>query len=125
MYYNKYKASRAEKEKCLPTIAKILKLAMSARKSGILHLEELIAKEKNVFLKTGISMLVDAIEPEIVRDVLESLILADDYTAGQELKRRILMEGIICIQEGYNPRVIELRLRSMLGEEYIDRPSMM
>lgn len=50
----------------------IVELAQQARKDGLLSLEGRIEDFDNRFLKEGLSMVVDGIEPDYIRDMLET-----------------------------------------------------
>jgi hypothetical protein len=66
-------------------------------------------------------MVVDAVEPRLVADVMQYTIIAGQYKGAALLERLLLAEGILSIQAGDNPRIIEYKLLSMLGEEYMER----
>lgn len=53
-------------------IKKIVNWAMTARKEGLLGLENLAEKEKDTFAKKGLELLVDGSEPDSIRRSLES-----------------------------------------------------
>ena len=52
-------------------IKKIVYWSSMARKEGLLGLESIIEKEKDLFAKKGLQLLVDGNEPEVIRDCLE------------------------------------------------------
>jgi chemotaxis protein MotA len=187
----------SNKKKQDPTeiIREIVQLAQTARKEGLLSLEAVIDKSENKFMKKGLSMVVDGIEQQFVRDLLNLEIecMEDRHRAGasiwtagggaaptlgvlgavigligalgnlndieklghmiagafvatlygiflgyvichpyaSRLKRksheeahmlRIMMEGILSVQAGENPKSIEMKLLTMLDpkerEEY-------
>ena len=54
------------------TIKKLVEYAMQARRDGILSLESAVGNENNAFLKKGLQMAVDGMEPDIVRTLLET-----------------------------------------------------
>lgn len=54
------------------TIKKLVEYAMQARRDGILSLESAVGNEDNAFLKKGLQMAVDGMEPDIVRTLLET-----------------------------------------------------
>jgi chemotaxis protein MotA len=60
------------------TISKLARWAGVARKDGLLGLEKVSEKEKDLFAKKGLQMLVDGIEPEVIRRVLESDLVLDE-----------------------------------------------
>ena len=115
------KFTEADKEKCIPTINKIIELANIARREGVLALELEIEQEDNIFIKTAIEMILDGTAPETVEHILHNLILAESYSGSQLLDRLLVSEGVLAIQKGENPNIITLKLSAMLGEKYILR----
>ena len=111
-----------EKESCIEVIYTLLDLANEARKRGILVLEDEVSQEEeNIFLKHGISLVVDGTDPDLLKDVLETMILGDGHTGAALLERLIMLKGIQAIQAGENPRIMAYRLSAMLGEAYVSR----
>ncbi|MFN3164700.1 MAG: motility-associated protein, partial [Pseudohongiellaceae bacterium] len=53
------------------TIEKIVEWSQTARKEGLLSLQELAEEETDAFSKNGLQMLADGNEPESVRGILE------------------------------------------------------
>lgn len=54
------------------TIRKIISLSNTARKEGLLALEEAANEIEDDFLKKGILLIVDGTDPELVRSILET-----------------------------------------------------
>lgn len=52
-------------------IENIVDMSRTSRKNGLLSLEQLIEGMDNEFMKKGLRMVVDGIEPEYIREVLE------------------------------------------------------
>lgn len=52
-------------------IVKFTDLSRKARREGLLSLEDEIAEIEDEFLKKGLQMVVDGIEPETIKDILE------------------------------------------------------
>ncbi len=169
-------------------ITKIIELSNTARKEGLLALEEATESIEDVFLKKGIMLVVDGTEPDLVRNILETEIIAIEarhnevstfwakigemtpawgmigtliglvnmlgnlsdpnaigpamaiallttmygsmvanlvaiplsekmkIRSGQEMVlKEIIVEGLLSIQAGENPRVIEEKLKSFLS----------
>lgn len=61
----------ADKKDLLNIINKIVDYAKTARKDGVLALENFIEKEDNKFLEKGIRLVIDGTEPDVIKDVLE------------------------------------------------------
>lgn len=75
------KVAFSNKDKDLPTLILYFKdLAFKTRKNGLLSIEgEITADDKmNPFIKKGLQMIVDGVEPQAVREILE---LEADMTA--------------------------------------------
>ncbi len=53
-------------------IIKVLELANTARREGLLALEEAVADIKDEFLKKGVGLIVDGTDPELVKSILET-----------------------------------------------------
>jgi len=67
-------------------INRVVSWAQSARKEGLLGLENIAERERDKFSKKGLQMLVDGSEPDVIRHVLETdLIVAEqrDHDAVQ------------------------------------------
>jgi chemotaxis protein MotA len=180
-------AFKAREYKPLELIVFMTELARKARREGLLALEDEIGKLDDPFFQKGLRMVVDAIDPEIIREVLETdmeyteerhqlgqrvyrtwaslapafgmigtligLIqmlakLNDPKALGpgmavalittfygtimanllftplagklalrgerEMLIRRLILEGLISIQSGINPRILEEKLKSFL-----------
>ncbi|SEK49502.1 chemotaxis protein MotA [Pseudoxanthomonas sp. GM95] len=54
------------------TLAKIVEWSNTARKQGLLGLEAQVKEQDNPFIKKGLQMVVDGIEPDSIRNVLET-----------------------------------------------------
>lgn len=53
-------------------VTQLMKFAEAARREGILALEQGIKEVDDAFMKTGLQMVVDGVEGDIVREVLET-----------------------------------------------------
>jgi chemotaxis protein MotA len=110
-----------EKSACLPVIDRIVELATLARSKGLSALEQLMENEKNFFLKTATMLIVDANDPDVVKEMLQKLILTANHCGAELLGRLIILQGIMRIAAGYSPRLIRQELNMMLGEKYLLR----
>ena len=52
--------------------------AITARRDGLLGLENIAEKEKDLFAKKGLQLLVDGSEPEVIRHVLETDLIVSE-----------------------------------------------
>lgn len=71
----------------IDTIFRFSILSKRARRDGLLSLEDEITKVEDNFLKKGLQMVVDGIEPEVIREILELEIgeMEDRHLAGASL----------------------------------------
>lgn len=63
--------SDKQKEDPIEIVKQIVVMAQATRKNGLLSLEQDIEKMENRFLKKGLGMVVDGIDPDYIKDVLE------------------------------------------------------
>lgn len=176
----------------LEVIEILTDMARKARREGLLALEDDISRIDDAFFAKGVQMMVDAIDPEVIRDILETdleyteqrhrlgqnvyrtwgtlapafgmigtligliqmLANLDDPSAlgpsmavalittfygavmanlvfipmagklalrseEELLLKRVMLEGIIAIQSGMNPRILELKLMAFLSPKEI------
>jgi len=59
------------KQDMVEIIKKLIGFAMTARKEGLLSLENILKNEENKFLRTGLMMAIDGQEPDYIRSMLE------------------------------------------------------
>jgi len=113
--------TKEEKDACLQIVDLLLDAANTARKNGVLALEEFVKNKNNDFFTFATMLVVDGTDPVLVKNIIEKLIYADDHKGSALLERILLMEGVLSIQAGENPRLIEAKLLSMLGEAYLKK----
>ncbi|MCL2198114.1 MAG: hypothetical protein FWB80_04245 [Defluviitaleaceae bacterium] len=111
--------SNADKDACLPIIDMIIKSAEIARTKGIIALEEHALACENDFYSFGIALIVSGTDPELVKNILNTLVTYGNHKDQALLERLIITDGILSIQEGQNPRIIKAKLHCFLGEEYM------
>lgn len=79
-------------------ISRVVKWSNIARKEGLLSLEGQVATLSDMFERRGLQMLVDGIEPDRLRDLLE--IESDAYEAQLKLSARVWESA-----GGYSPTI--------------------
>lgn len=69
------------------TIDNLVKFAEKARREGILSLENAVEEVDDDFLKSGIRLAVDGVEPELIKDILETELafIEDRHKIGQSI----------------------------------------
>ncbi len=97
-------------------VSQIVALAEKARREGILALEDGIDEIGNSLLRFGIILVVDGNDPGIIGDILCNTLFFQ-AREGDLLQNVVIIEGILGIQEGINPRTLSGRLMSFLGAD--------
>ena len=82
-----------------------------ARQEGILALEKVIRGSDEDFLNYGLRLAVDGTEPDLIMDILETW--RDSLLHQHKTKYDKVIEGIMSIQSGDNPRIIESKLKRL------------
>ena len=107
------------------TIAKMCELALTARKGGLLALEdaayymhELNHKD---YLNTLVMLIVDGTAPELVEELGTAKYFAAGVEGVDALQYLIILFGCLAIQAGENHRIIEEKLLSIVPVEVVQR----
>ena len=109
-----------DKRECLETAKKIVELAAKVRKNGVLALEEEIDSLENEFFKTAVRLVVDSVNPEDIKKILQNHIIAGNYRNRRLFKRMLITEGMLAILQGYSPGYIcDALLASYFGESFL------
>ena len=116
-FARRIRCSQEERRQCLHLISDILLLTKKARSLGLLSLIETIETCPNRFLQKGLQLIVDGEKPHAVREILEISIMAGGFRGRELLERCIILEGLMGIQAGLNPKSIRELLLSFLREE--------
>ncbi|MDP6778949.1 MAG: FliG C-terminal domain-containing protein, partial [Candidatus Latescibacteria bacterium] len=83
-------------------------LAEIARREGILALDSVMKGAGDRFMAAGIRLATDGTEPELIQAILGTWM--ESLLREQEVKYRKTLEGIMSIQSGDNPRIVEQKL---------------
>jgi hypothetical protein len=119
-FSQKIKCDDEEKKECMQLIADLINLSIMARRNGLLSLIKVAEESSSFLLNKGLQLVVDGVTPQVVRNVLESYILAGDFEGKALLERCIILEGVAAIQQGLHPKVTKEFLLSFLGEDSYD-----
>ena len=115
--YDRMHCSREKKKECVKLIASVISLAEKARRMGLLVLEDDFAHLKDPFLKKGLQLVVDGTDPVLVRDILSVVMHSSNLKGVKLLKAVIILEGVLSIQSGDNPRIVADKLSAFLGKD--------
>ena len=105
-----------EKKPLQGKIAEIVNLANITRAQGVLALEQQIEKTDDRLLQIGITLIVDGTDPEVVKNIIDTIIINTNKTGTELLSQLMVREGLLAIQAGYNPSIIKAKLLAYLGD---------
>jgi len=98
-------------------VADLVSLSVMARRNGLLSLIQVAEQRSSFLLSKGLQLVVDGVNPQVVRDIMENYIISGDYAGKDLLERCIILEGVSAIQQGFHPKVTKEFLLSFLGED--------
>ncbi len=111
-------AYNEEEKSLIAAIVRIKRLANTARKKGLLELEESAASIGDTgldrYLKKLLFLVLDGTNPELVEEIGYSLYLSGYYRGYEGLIALIYLEGVLSIQAGEHPMIIEERLYALV-----------
>jgi flagellar motor component MotA len=108
--------SKEDQLSLVPMVMHLKELAEKSKKSGILSLETELGQITDPFLKLGIQLIIDKTEPANMKDILDSDIYYNESNGRELLKKIILREGLLRIQEGDAPRNVLICTKIFLGK---------
>lgn len=108
--------SEEDQESLIPLVFKLKELAETSNKSGLLALENQLATISDPFLNLGVQLIIDRVEPENIRDILDSDIYYNESNGRELLKKIIIREGLLRIQAGDSPRNVLICTKIFLGK---------
>jgi len=98
-------------------IRKIVAMSIIARREGILAIEGVMKNEDVVFLLKGLSLLVDGSDPVLLDEILSGYIVSSGHVGAKLLRLFVIKRGLLALQDGEHPRIIEEMLLSCIGED--------
>ena len=110
-----------EKQPLLKLISEIIHLANFARIEGVLGLEQRLEELDDDLLKLGLALIIDGTDPELVEEIIETYITTSFKTGAELLSQLIVRYGVLYIQNGYNPKIIEAQLKALLGDGFLNQ----
>ena len=106
-FSQKSRCSDEDRQACLKLVSELIALSKVARRNGLLSLVPYADKSSSFLLRKGLHLVVDGVNPQVTREVLESYILSGDYSGKDLLERCIILEGVAAIQKGLHPKVVK------------------
>ena len=119
--------SKTSKDNMNSLIQTLFHLAKKARHKGILALlddmkdfhPDYMSEELVEFIQKIFSLLIDAQEENIIKNIAKNYILATPFDCDEIIQAILWTNGIIMIQQGTNPGITYQYLASMLGIDII------
>jgi flagellar motor component MotA len=112
----KASCSLEDQETLVPLILQLKKLSEIITKQGLLALENELPQIKDSFLNLGVQLIIDKVEVENIKDILDSDIYYNQSNGRELLKKIIIREGLLRIQAGDTPRNVLICTKVFLGK---------
>lgn len=112
----KASCSKEDQESLVPIVLQLKNISELVSKQGVLALENELSQLKDPFLNIGAQLIIDKVEPENIKDVLDSDIYYNHSNGRELLKKIIIREGLLRIQAGDSPRNVLICTKVFLGK---------
>ena len=116
-FFDRARCASVEKFEAVPLASAIVRLALKARRCGLLSLEEDAAVIESDLLRIGLVQIVDGVDPSRVEELLMTRIQVQNISGVRLLCSMIVMDGLLAIQQGEEPWLIRLRIMNYFGED--------
>jgi flagellar motor component MotA len=112
----KASCSREDQESLVEIVLQLKKLSELVTKQGLLALENELSSIKDPFLNIGVQLIIDRVESENIKDILDSDIYYNESNGRELLKKIIIREGLLRMQAGDSPRNVLICTKIFLGK---------
>ncbi|MBQ9607043.1 MAG: hypothetical protein IJV16_07690 [Lachnospiraceae bacterium] len=116
----KGKAKTAGNKALLETCRQIIDIAFVVRREGLPVLEAFTHKIEDKSIAAMIMYAIDGTSSEILEDICWSKYFASELKGYDALIYMLWLKGVLAMQEGENPIVINERLKAMLPPDLVD-----
>jgi len=90
LFYTVFKEAFRKNDQKIPQLIQLfVHLSERARKEGLLSLEDEMADEEDEFIKKGVLLAIDGVEPEVINEIMNAEIIALE---DRHYKGRVLLE---------------------------------
>ena len=110
--------SEEEKRECFEISKGLVELATKVRKNGLLSLDGEITAMYG-FMKTAFELAVDGIHPDIIKETMYKWTIFGNYRGARLLRRLLIIDGVVMIVNGCNPKQIHETLSAYFGEDLL------
>ncbi|MDH4319029.1 MAG: hypothetical protein OEV64_11600 [Desulfobulbaceae bacterium] len=97
-----------DQESLVPVVKELVQLSELVSKKGLLALEDELRNVTDPLLKIGLQLIVDEIDLDNIRDILDSDIYYNESNGRELLKKIIIREGLLRIQAGDPARIVKI-----------------
>lgn len=119
--------NQAESTQCDNNLLSVMNLLMElsnvSRSEGLLALEETVHSFAHApgakYLIAMITQVVDGMEPELVEDINLTRYFSSNLKADNGLIFLMYLKGVLSLQTGENPRILEQKLKAMVPENVV------
>lgn len=112
----KASCSREDQESLVEIVLQLKNLSELVTKQGLLALENELSSIKDPFLNIGVQLIIDRVESENIKDILDSDIYYNESNGRELLKKVIIREGLLRMQAGDSPRNVLICTKIFLGK---------
>ena len=112
----KASCSREDQESLVEIVLQLKNLSELVSKQGLLALENELSSIKDPFLNLGVQLIIDSVESENIKDILDSDIYYNESNGRELLKKVIIREGLLRLQAGDSPRNVLICTKIFLGK---------
>ena len=109
--------SNDEKKELLALVDYVVLQAEKARREGLLALEDDIEQCRYPLLQLGLQLVVDGTDPSIIDGILAASMLSSNKRGKEFLEQIISYTAALGIQQGNNPRIIEVQCFAFFGDD--------
>lgn len=121
--YHMPEPNKEKDTELITAVYAIIELSHVARKEGLLALEEVVISDADdktaplmTYLRTVTGLIIDGNDPELVEEIGYNMLIGSQAVGYEALIRLIYLKGMLSIQAGENPRMIAVKLMTMLPE---------
>jgi len=112
----KASCSREDQESLVEIVLQLKTLSELVTKQGLLALENELSSINDPFLNLGVQLIIDRVESDNIKDILDSDIYYNESNGRELLKKVIIREGLLRIQAGDSPRNVLICTKIFLGK---------
>lgn len=114
---NAYTTAKDPQNKVIAAAKEIMKLADIARKNGLLILESMAETTDSDLLRQLILLVVDGTNPDMVVEIGTNFYWTEAPDGADAMAEYMYLRGMLSIQNGDNPRTLDLILASLMPAE--------